>query len=660
MGSDGMEKYKYADTAKINVKPDGSVVCSLYVNDSKEKKEYFKNAARMKKAAGSNGNSKKKRTVTVSKSTKAKHKDKLKVESYLQANSWEYVLRVPITSVDHQTTWTKFKQRYNYKHKDHPLQYVMVKGDGELYGVISNAPVEGENIPLVNVEHSVVSAYDKSVIKQLTGLSLQYKYKGKEHSYTSSNGLKEKTFEFVNLGGIEYFALPDDALVTQMQASLVFNGGTVEENLAAARRFIKEKRVDRVEKESEKKAMRNFLESGFNKQYPELKNNIDMVIFDKGYIENPEKIKLNYRVEDGFEIVTACYNGYEILEQVKAVGKKRKRHAYTYPHTQYNFPYVYFIVSLENGMVYYVGQTGEPLKRYCQHFGIYKFKTDQTNNSEFYQYITETFPADKWQEEFNKYTMLFIPLLKYEIDGKIVKYLPRFRTSKVEIEKAEARFQNLILQLEEKGRCQVFRKDGKPLFHQGTSFANYNSRLNQYKEKYGTEKDPVKMCFKMAIDRNKKYGEHFATINEVVQLQRVTELADMEMQPKEVQGFLKEYLGKRYKREDEILGMSIVSSAIMRYGSGVNVDDEEKELVENIMHWSWQNNKLECGEVGQQIGRGTWSEDGKTVTRSFCYAVNGCIGKMQPAEYPCFNGKECKCYDLVQEPTVFSDEPEQP
>ena len=349
-----MEKYKYADTAKINVKPDGSVVCSLYVNDSKEKKEYFKNAARMKKAAGSNGNSKKKRTVTVSKSTKAKHRDKLKVESYLQANSWEYVLRVPITSVDHQTTWTKFKQRYNYKHKDHPLQYVMVKGDGELYGVISNAPVEGENIPLVNVEHSVVSAFDNSMIKQMTALSLQYKYKGKEHSYVSSNGLKEKTFEFVNLGGIEYFSLPDNALVTQMQASLVFNGGTVEENLAAARRFIEEKKVEKITVDYYTYRLQSEIENmlkhnNFKGIAASVSGNIDD-------LEITEPVKKLY---DGKErtIVEAKYKNQVVFRMAN------------YETILDRHPMQYIIWNWKTGMIYYVGLAKEPLCRYCDHFG---------------------------------------------------------------------------------------------------------------------------------------------------------------------------------------------------------------------------------------------------------------------------------------------------
>ena len=376
MGSDGMEKYKYADTAKINVKPDGSVVCSLYVNDSKEKKEYFKNAARMKKAAGSNGNSKKKRTVAVSKSTKAKHRDKLRVESYLQANNWEYVLRVPITSVDYSTTWKNFKDKYGYRHKERPLQYVMVKGDGELYGAISNAPVDGDKIPLVNVEHSIVSAFDKSLIKQITALSLRYEYKGKEHSYVSSNGLNEKSFEFVNLAGIEYFSLPNNALVTQMQASLVFNGGTVEENLAAARRFIEEKKVENVAEENKwKKHVLDELKS----KLPHC-NRFKIVApsvaggFDNLDISEPEEIMFEGKMRT---LIDAKYKGQIVYREIGGESMMDRR------------PAMYFIFHRTTGKIYYVGLAKEPLNRYCDHFGknIHRYKGQDSNTSDFYRYI---------------------------------------------------------------------------------------------------------------------------------------------------------------------------------------------------------------------------------------------------------------------------------
>lgn len=356
-----MGKGKFADTVKINVKSDGSVVCSLYVNDSKDRKEQFKNAARIKKASGSNGSgengSKKNRTVTVSKSTKAKHKDKLTVESYLQANSWEYVLRVPVTSVDLANTWRNFKNRYGYKHKNHKLQYVMVKGDGELYGVISNAPVENGKIPLVNVEHSVVAAFDNSMIKKLTGLSLQYEYKGKEHSYVSSNGLKKKTFEFVNLDGIEYFSLPDDALVTQRQASLVFNGGTVEENLAAARRFIEEKKV------------LSSMEEEFNRYKLQIKMDIEKYVKYNnfkgiaasvaGSVDNLEITEPVLAMYDGKErnIVKAIYEGQVVFAEAN------------YESLLDRFPVLYFIMNWKSGLIYYIGLAKEPLVRFCDHFG---------------------------------------------------------------------------------------------------------------------------------------------------------------------------------------------------------------------------------------------------------------------------------------------------
>lgn len=352
-----MEKYKYADTVKINVKPDGSVVCSLYVNDSKEKKEHFKNAARMKKAAGSNGNSNKKRTVAVSKSTKEKHRDKLRVESYLQANSWEYVLRVPITSVDYSTTWKNFKNKYGYRHKERPLQYVMVKGDGELYGAISNAPVEGDKIPLVNVEHSIVSAFDKSLIKQMTALSLRYEYKGKEHSYVSSNGLNEKTFEFVDLGGIEYFPLPDDALVTQMQASLVFNGGTVEENLAAARRFIEAKKVlGSMEEEFSYHKYR--MKSDITK-YVRYNNFKGIAASVAGSVDDLEITEPVLAMYDGKErtIVKAIYEGQVVFAEAN------------YESLLDRFPVLYFIMNWKSGLIYYIGLAKEPLVRFCDHFG---------------------------------------------------------------------------------------------------------------------------------------------------------------------------------------------------------------------------------------------------------------------------------------------------
>ena len=356
-----MEKYKYADTVKINVKPDGSVVCSLYVNDSKEKKEHFKNAARMKKAAGSNGNSKKKRTVAVSKSTKAKHRDKLRVESYLQANSWEYVLRVPITSVDYSTTWKNFKNKYGYRHKESPLQYVMVKGDGELYGAISNAPVEGDKIPLVNVEHSIVSAFDKSLIKQMTALSLRYEYKGKEHSYVSSNGLNEKTFDFVTLSGIEYFSLPDNALVTQMQASLVFNGGTVEENLAAARRFIEEKKV--LGSMEEEFSPHKYRMKSDIKKYVRYNNFKGIAASVAGSVDNLEITEPVLAMYDGKErnIVKAIYEGQVVFAEAN------------YESLLDRFPVLYFIMNWKSGLIYYIGLAKEPLVRFCDHFGYNKY-----------------------------------------------------------------------------------------------------------------------------------------------------------------------------------------------------------------------------------------------------------------------------------------------
>ena len=618
MGSDGMEKYKYADTAKINVKPDGSVVCSLYVNDSKEKKEYFKNAARMKKAAGSNGNSKKKRTVTVSKSTKAKHRDKLKVESYLQANSWEYVLRVPITSVDHQTTWTKFKQRYNYKHKDHPLQYVMVKGDGELYGAISNAPVENGKIPLVNVEHSIVSAYDKSVIKQLTGLSLQYKYKGKEHSYTSSNGLKEKTFEFVNLGGIEYFSLPDDALVTQMQASLVFNGGTVEENLEAARRFIEEKRVKEVARDFAGTAKTNIYKE-HGEWFPYLIGNV-----------LPME-KLVYNVP-----VVKKYNGQQIeFNAIQYDGKVVFAQTQKGDYIQFLLPCVYFIIHNDTGLIYYIGSTRTPIHRYCNHFGIntYYGVSDKgkpyKNSSGFYEYVI------RHGLDFGDFRMLYMPMTYWEMDSLSgvktkMSYCPFFEydleTGKrdEQLRMAEAYLHEIFKNSEhvfvpERNEDCPEKEDGiYPIFlNSDDTRKKCAANYKKYKEQYlDIGMCPVTSCFEL-------HGGFY----DMVEIYKFLEYRD---------------------RVDDKWWYDLRSEHV-KFMS---------KVVPNNTRFKKHDDNLVRGEIGVQIGMNSWSEDGKTVTRSFCYAVDGCIGKMSSNNYPCFNGKPCKCYELSQSQTVFSDEPE--
>lgn len=453
-----MEKYKYADTAKINVKPDGSVVCSLYVNDSKEKKEYFKNAARMKKVAGSNGNSKKKRTVTVSKSTKARHKDKLKVESYLQANSWEYVLRVPVTSVDHATTWRKFMQRYNYRHKDHPLQYVMVKGDGELYGVISNAPVEGENIPLVNVEHSIVSAFDNSMIKQMTALSLQYEYKGNEKSFVSSNGLKKKSFEFVNLGGFEMFSLPDDALVTQMQASLVFNGGTVEENLAAARRFIKEKRVDRVSIDEAKKynnaedlAADSVAMTGLLNEFKErvfAASNNDYIKNVGVYGANSSEFEYGHSVNANTNSIrfAAMKSGTIMLSARWLVESKK------WDELRRNiFPTVYYWQNIETRELIYVGLSATPITRHTDHLARNNYENRKADGVYDRYIVAEGVPSDKLKA-------LYLPVGYYrelsEFGGNIKDYATDIKT----LELAEARLQRRLVHVWKKGtvRTDIF------------------------------------------------------------------------------------------------------------------------------------------------------------------------------------------------------------
>ena len=92
-----MREYFFVNMARGDLKPDGAVVGSFYYDDSTNKKEYLKNAARMKKAAGSSADgekpSRKKRTVKVSKSVKKKYRDKNRVEGYLQYNSWELLQR---------------------------------------------------------------------------------------------------------------------------------------------------------------------------------------------------------------------------------------------------------------------------------------------------------------------------------------------------------------------------------------------------------------------------------------------------------------------------------------------------------------------------------------------------------------------------------------
>ena len=642
-----MREYFFVNMARGDLKPDGAVVGSFYYDDSTNKKEYLKNAARMKKAAGSSADgekpSRKKRTVKVSKSVKKKYRDKNRVEGYLQYNSWEYVLRVPITSVDHQTTWTKFKQRYNYKHKDHPLQYVMVKGDGELYGAISNAPVEGDKIPLVNVEHSVVSAFDNSMIKQMTALALQYEYKGKEHSYTSANGLNKKKFKYIELGNVWEVKAPEGALKTKGQFSTTFSSGTPEENMSRFKQYadaVSRGDEERAEQIMENESVRKQLIADIEKmlKYNNFRGIAASVAGGTENLEITEPVTIMYEGKNRI-VVGAKYKGQTVFAKAD------------FETILDRVPMLYIIMNWKTGLVYYVGLSKEPLIRFCDHFGYNHYPP--SNRDRFFRTAQEK----GW--DLNEFRMVFVPSAGFfDDEGKFVKSelqssynvdspenLQYLSYKGAYVDKLargdEAVLQWLFYENEDfRTKYLYIAENGLPFYWANKDAKDEAERLAKEHLKRW-EEYPIEKTMKLLAGENEDAKKVFWKVPKVFFMLHCRNVM----------------LGV-YDVDSPVFHEIVQKQADFLHLQGFNADLFIENVKKQITQPE-QNNKLECGEVGRQIGRGTWSEDGKTVTRSFCYAVNGCIGKMQPTEYPCFNGKECKCYDLVQEPTVFSDEPEQ-
>lgn len=466
-----MEKGKYANTVRINALQDGRVVLSLYVNDSKDNKEYFKAAARVRTAAAKGS---KRRKVTVTKTEKTKHREKRMISSYLEANQWEYVLSVPAGGKDCAAVWKKFKNKYGYRYKERPLQYLMIKQPDGLYGVISNAAVEGEKIPLIDVEHMVVGAFDVSMIDSLSKMSLRYECKGKEKSYVSSQHLNKKRYEFVNLDGIEYFELPDNAIVTKGQASLVFNGGTAEENMAAARRFMAEKKVENVAEEHKKfdnvaeltadaEAMKD-LQKSFESQVDKATNN-DFIknvgVYGFGSSEFEYKHSVNQHTNS--IIFAAMQNGTVVWCADWLVKEKKWSEL-----KRWNvFPTVYYWQNIETGELIYVGLSATPLTRHTDHLARNGYSEENRREDGVYdRYMQcEGVTADKlkalylpvgWYKEKTEYT--HEKEIKTLFDGQSPKIPYITLNDYNEFEKAEARLQRKLIHGWKKGvvRTDIF------------------------------------------------------------------------------------------------------------------------------------------------------------------------------------------------------------
>lgn len=168
------------------------------------------------------------------------------------------------------------------------------------------------------------------------------------------------------------------------------------------------------------------------------------------------------------------------------------------------FPCLYIITEKETAEVYYSGLSYEPIKRYCDHFGLNEYKPPLKNGSQFYNYVQDN------NRDFSEFDIVFIPMDKYVTQiGEVKNYCPvRHKNYKVdpevkensnnlELELAEAYLHSLLLDMGDKGIIKVFKYNGYPLFAGPDPHNTRENRVKAYKEKYPTE-DPVYTCLKRA------------------------------------------------------------------------------------------------------------------------------------------------------------------
>lgn len=467
-----MAKVRYANTARINRKPDGSIVVSLYVNESKE---YFNKAVARARTARTTAT---RRKVKISKTDKERHREKIKISGYLEANQWEYVLRVPVPNNNHAAVWRSFTEKYRYRHKYAPLQYLMIKGAGELYGVISNAPVEDGKIPMVDIEHEVLGVFNVSMIGAMERMTLQYNRTGTDKAYMNSKGLNKKTYDYINLDNIEQFELPDDALLTVGQASIVFDGGTAEENEKAVQQFLSEKKVQKLSSGLAKKYndVKELVKDkdAMKELYFEFRKNVS-VAMKNDYVKNvgvydTDNSKFEYiptmdDIENNNIQIDVSSNS--IMFKVEKdntivwsarwlVGEKN------WDELRWNtFPVVYYWYNVETGELIYVGRSITPITRHTDHFARNKYK-NRNEDGVYDRYI------EKKGVSADKLKALYLPVGYYIepneytnskgessflYDGKNPKipYVTLDDDGNEKIQQAEARIQNRLIKSWDKG-----------------------------------------------------------------------------------------------------------------------------------------------------------------------------------------------------------------
>ena len=477
-----MAKVRYANTVRIDRKPDGSRVVCLYVNESKE---YFNKAVARARTARITAT---RRKVKISKTDKERHREKNKISGYLEANQWEYVLRVPVPNNNHAAVWRSFTEKYRYRHKYAPLQYLMIKSAGELYGVISNAPVEDGKIPMVDIEHEVLGVFNVSMIGAMERMTLQYNRTGTDKAYMNSKGLNKKTYEYINLDNIEEFELPDDALLTVGQASIVFDGGTAEENEKAVQQFLSEKKVQKVAKKyddvkelvKDKEAMTELYFEFRKKVSAAMQNdyvkNVGVYGLDSDEIEyrpalheiETEQLDKYVNANENSITFAVMLNGTVIWSAFWFAETKK------FEEMRWNtVPTVYFWENIKTHDVIYVGQSKTPIQRHVQHLGRNNHSNDDMMKDKVYAYMknndvpVEDLKAWYLIVEYYKEPKTITTETPYEngecvtreiYEGSMpkVQYISKsVWYDKEEIEMAEARLQRWLIHGWKKGKVRT-------------------------------------------------------------------------------------------------------------------------------------------------------------------------------------------------------------
>lgn len=398
---------------------------------------------------------------------------KSQLKSKMYANEWEYTIVLSqCKKHDPASQWDNFKRQFaGIKYLAIPVK----KQEGFIIAaVVSGAAKE----KMENAKNCLCMVYPFESGHREKLIDILQNVDGK--SYFCSRGLAETPKR-------EYtWKLQTDQWDSVRGYCAVANFSTMEE----AEYFLREG------KRMESKQLKAFRESTeetkdiIQKKGVYRYDQIPLYLSGKLFYEERE-----IEIEDGWAkvLIARDESGYIVWSKINNGG------FYMYD----SIPCVYFISKKmtkeqieneEKPVIYYVGQTKNPIGRYCNHFGLNPY-LDQKNGTQFYKFITNNGLS------FDDYDITFITIRAFMNElGDIYEFTSPYKNDFFEsqeqiggkklydTEMVEAQIQQLFLDMEKDGVLKIYRNGAYPIFlsKKGGLHKKKDDKLIEYKEEYGS------------------------------------------------------------------------------------------------------------------------------------------------------------------------------